>query len=493
MSITTVVKEALDNGFQVEPKALDLIRSLQEKDVNVNRIIQDIIDKKSGKSSVKTITERDIDAALPSSIKESVISSTKKTRHIESKVEIIINTNDSTALLEGKDGFKSLFKSRYNKLLNIVSLRPSRKRLDKISSVVKGRKEGSRHIAGLVMNKKIQRNSVVLTLDDDTGILEVLAMDKKVIEDIKQVLLDSLVVVDIQFSKRGVPILRSIELPDVPERTPNVSSKQVYTIFTSDLHVGSRNFLSEEFECFIHWLKDRKKDVEIVDKIKYLIIAGDAIDGIGVYPGQENDLEVLDVEEQYIALSQLLEQIPGSIEIFIIPGNHDPVRQALPQPSIPRKYAKDLYNMSNVTMLGNPAYIRLHDVNILIYHGRSLDDVMATTPGFTFTRPAVAMKLLLRTRHLGPVYGKRNSVIPDLEDNLVIDEVPDIFHGGHIHTLDSENYRGTLILNSGSWQSQTPFQAKMGVVPTPGIIPIVDLSNHEVITKDFRQMSLNDI
>ncbi len=137
-------------------------------------------------------------------------------------------------------------------------------------------------------------------------------------------------------------------------------------------------------------------------------------------------------------------------------------------------------------MLGNPSYLRLHDVNILIYHGRSLDDVMATTPGFTFTRPAVAMKSLLRARHLVPIYGERTAVVPSDEDSLVIEDVPDIFHSGHIHTLDSENYRGTLILNSGSWQSQTPFQAKMGIVPTPGIVPIVDLSNLEVFTKDFR-------
>ena len=96
------------------------------------------------------------------------------------------------------------------------------------------------------------------------------------------------------------------------------------------------------------------------------------------------------------------------------------------------------------------------------------------------------MKLLLKSRHLSPVYGKRSSSLPAEEDELVISDIPDTFHSGHIHVIDSESYRGTLILNSGTWQSQTPFQAKMGIDPVSGIIPIVNLSTLEIFTKDFK-------
>jgi DNA polymerase II small subunit len=68
---------------------------------------------------------------------------------------------------------------------------------------------------------------------------------------------------------------------------------------------------------------------------------------------------------------------------------------------------------------------------------------------------------------------------------LVIDPVPDVFHGGHVHTFDELDYRGTLIVNSGTWQAQTPFQANMGLEPTPSIIPIIDLSNLNVIRRNF--------
>jgi len=49
-----------------------------------------------------------------------------------------------------------------------------------------------------------------------------------------------------------------------------------------------------------------------------------------------------------------------------------------------------------------------------------------------------------------------------------------------------EFYRGVLMLNSGTWQSQTPFQASVGINPTPGIAIIVNLNNFKVFVKDFR-------
>ena len=69
---------------------------------------------------------------------------------------------------------------------------------------------------------------------------------------------------------------------------------------------------------------------------------------------------------------------------------------------------------------------------------------------------------------------------------LVIDPVPDVFHSGHVHTIDMLDYRGTLIVNSGTWQSQTHFQANMGLDPTPSIFPIVDLSTLDVMKRSMR-------
>jgi DNA polymerase II small subunit len=95
------------------------------------------------------------------------------------------------------------------------------------------------------------------------------------------------------------------------------------------------------------------------------------------------------------------------------------------------------------------------------------------------------MKLLLQCRHLAPIYGQRTPIAAEPRDFLVIDRVPDIFHAGHVHVQAHEKYRGVLIVNSGAWQKQTEYQSKMGLEPTPGIIPVVNLQTLQVMTLNF--------
>ena len=200
---------------------------------------------------------------------------------------------------------------------------------------------------------------------------------------------------------------------------------------------------------------------------------------MGVYPGQYEELAINDIYDQYALAAELVQQIPEYIEVIIIPGNHDATRQALPQPAIKKEYGEPLYEARKVVMLGDPAKISMNGVEFLLYHGRSLDDVIANVPDITYQNLhetiSKAMRYLLKTRHLAPIYGSRTPIAPDTQDYLVIDSVPDVFHSGHVHIFGHELYRGTLIVNSGSWQSQTPFQEKMGIDPTWGVAPILNL------------------
>jgi DNA polymerase II small subunit len=145
--------------------------------------------------------------------------------------------------------------------------------------------------------------------------------------------------------------------------------------------------------------------------------------------------------------------------------------------------------MDNIKMLGNPTYLNLHGVNVLVYHGRSLDDVVAMTPGLTFSNPTLAMRILLKARHLAPIYGGRTPIAPEKEDHLVIEKVPDILHAGHTHTVDVATYRNTLLINSGTWQGQTCYQLNMGLNPTPGIVPIINLATLEITFRNFTSIS----
>ena len=261
-------------------------------------------------------------------------------------------------------------------------------------------------------------------------------------------------------------------------------------MFLSDLHIGSNKFMDSAFNRFLDWLGGQsgmlsEEDEEIIRRLKYVIIGGDVVDGVGVFPNQEYELVEQNIYKQYQMVSEKLKLVPKHLQMFVIPGNHDATRQALPQPMIPKKYAESLYALPNMKMLGDPCLFKLHGVSVLAYHGRSLDDVLATTPGLSYEKPEEAMKVLLRARHLAPIFGLRTPIAPEVQDHLVIDEVPDIFHAGHVHTVGYERYKSTLIINSGTWQAQTGYQANLGISPRPGIVPIVNLATIGITWREF--------
>jgi DNA polymerase II small subunit len=276
-------------------------------------------------------------------------------------------------------------------------------------------------------------------------------------------------------------------MPDIPDHLPNKSKSEAYAVLISDLHVGSKYFMKREFLRFLDWLSSSSDD-DIVKKIKFLCVGGDLIDGIGIFPNQDKELLEIDAVKQMSHAAQLLAKVPKHIKVIMIPGNHDLGRRALPQPAIPRKdLGERFYSLENCMMLGNPAFVELNGVKVLMYHGQGLDDIIATTPGLSYSKPAEAMKVLLKARHLAPIYGERTPIAPEQEDMMVITEVPDIFHSGHVHVVDVQSYRGTLVVNSGAWQSQTKYQQTMGITPTPGVAVIVNLATLQPVMYDFNQ------
>ena len=82
-----------------------------------------------------------------------------------------------------------------------------------------------------------------------------------------------------------------------------------------------------------------------------------------------------------------------TIEVIIAPGNHDAPRKALPQPAIAENFVRPLQESGRVHSLGNPCVVSLHSVEVLMCHGRSLDDIIATVPGLDHEHPEKAMRI----------------------------------------------------------------------------------------------------
>ena len=203
-------------------------------------------------------------------------------------------------------------------------------------------------------------------------------------------------------------------------------------LFISDIHLGSKTFKNEEWEKFISWLNgevDYHK--EWIPNPGYLIIAGDAVDGIDSYPGQEDDLSITDVWEQYSELATSVSKIPTEIQTVIMPGNHDAVRLMEPQLPLPDRVIKNFKD--NLTFTANPVLLDIAGVKILCYHGKSLDDLVSLRD-LSYDNPMAMMKELLNRRHMAPIYGGKTPLAPEREDHLLIREIPDIFVTGHVHS-----------------------------------------------------------
>ena len=86
-------------------------------------------------------------------------------------------------------------------------------------------------------------------------------------------------------------------------------------------------------------------------------------------------------------------------------------------------------------------------IHVLIYHGRSFNDLVMAVKEFTHERNDLLMEELLKKRHLAPIYGERTPLASELEDYLVIDEIPDIFHTGHVHINTYRKFNGIHLIN----------------------------------------------
>ncbi|MGQ9781668.1 MAG: DNA-directed DNA polymerase II small subunit [Nitrososphaeria archaeon] len=487
--IEGIVFELTRRGYQLEPSAFKKLQELfnLRKDVNCGSILSTIIEekKKAGEKTV-FINERDIEFLFPK--KEQLIEEKMAYEDIKADVKVIRDPGNSTKILEGIEGFKTYFLDRYNKLLKIANSRPHQKTISKIDQIhtnVKGAR-----IVGLVKEKKVAKDKVILEIEDDTGTLKVLAKTDIQSDNAIEVLPDQMVIVDISSMVEGLAFCSRIDFPEVPERITYTRTSEVYALLLSDLHIGSKTFKRETFEHLLHWLQGYHGERDIVRKMKYVIVAGDLVDGVGVYPHQDDELEITDIREQYAVATHYISRIPQNMRVIIIPGNHDATRQALPQPSIPKRFCEELYQLDNVMLFGDPVEMKLHGVNFLLYHGRSLDDVFAYSPSVQAGRPETAMKTLLRARHLAPIFGARTIIAPAQQDELVIENPPDVFHAGHVHIFGFTKYRGTLIVNSGTFQGQTAHQRSIGINPTPGRAAILNLGSMEVWEKDFNLMAL---
>lgn len=413
----------------------------------------------------------------------------------EPEVKVVFSYQETVKKRDFQD-FVRFFNARYRSIEKILRTRQELGNILSINRVINKKDKEHISIIGIVKDKAITKNkNVMLTLEDPSGQIKVLVNKNKpeLYEQARSIVNDETIAV-IGVNGDNIIFANNILWPDVPfNRELKKHPEEMYAIFLSDLHIGSKQFLPEDFNRFIKWINGElgnEAQREIAKKTRYAFIAGDLIDGCGIYPDQDKELLIKDVYAQYEECANLLKQIPKRIKIIICPGNHDAMRLAEPQPPLYKDFAKSLYELPNAIFVSNPAIINIGasssfpGFDVLMYHGYSFDYFVANVDSIRqqggYDRGDLIMRFLLQRRHLAPTHTS-TLYMPDPNiDSLVIEKIPDFFISGHIHKSIAANYRNITMICGSCWQSKTSFQEKVGHNPEPGRVPIVNLKTREV-------------
>jgi len=429
-----------------------------------------------------------IKAILQAQQQDAVSIPIKKTKVVDKDSSVEIMTKDTyVGKKYGVKDFVDYFRNRYTFYKNLISNRPEFSTATSIGRLQQGDK--ATIIAAVFDIKKLPTGTIKLVLEDLTGQITAIISSKKdqeVLDKVKQLVPDEVMAFKGAVGK-GVFFVDDLFWPDIPVKQRNLTKDEVYVAFSGDIHVGSKSFLPKDLNKFVSWLQGKRgnpRQRRIAAKTKYVAILGDVVDGVGIFPSQEKELDINDIYKQYDVAAKYLAEIPSDKHILVIPGNHDALRICEPQPALYKDLAAPLYDLPNVIMLPNPSTVKLHKqddfpgVDILMYHGYSFDSFVDSVEALRLAGGYDAAdklwEFLLKRRHLAPTYGA-TLALPIEQDPLLITNVPDIAASGHIHKSKIGMYRGVRTISGSCWQDKTTFQLRMGHNPTPGLVPIVNL------------------
>ncbi|WP_414836715.1 metallophosphoesterase [Candidatus Nanohalococcus occultus] len=402
---------------------------------------------------------------------------------LKTKVEVLDRADVSK---EEKDvpEFLANYNDRYKKLKKLLMRRRELQSAVSIKNLER-RDEGDQVAFIGMVNRKYSTKSgkYMVSLEDKTGEYRALVDER----DGERIVPDEIIGIRGSMGD-GIVFANSVIRPDLPiPDGVNTTEQEVKAAYISDLHLGSEDTLYERFDRFAEWLNS-----EDASKIGYLVIAGDVVEGVGTYPGQEDELEVTDIYKQYNLFEDWVDKLPDDIQVIVGPGNHDIVRLAEPQPAFDGDAFDRIHTYDNVHLVQNPQKVRLHGIESkgilnLMYHGYSFDDHVDQIQDLrekAYDEPYHVMIDLLKRRHLAPTYGS-NLMSPEGKDTLVIDEKPDIMVSGHFHSHSAESYKGTNVIASSSFQAQTDFQRRVGHVPDPGKVTVVNYKTRDTRVIQF--------
>lgn len=483
-----IVKRLAKAGCTVSP---DVVDEIQPSDVD------NILDRDEVPDRIDSSTIRDLDGSEDQEVQEEKIEeedtvsednssedSEEKVNKGDRRTKVVVEKNfEGSMKSRDVEDFVQYFNDRYFRMKDLLSKRMELKDAVSLETIDEYKGDSISTIAMVSDKYKTDSGKWIVYIEDPSDRTKAL-----VDEDEGDRIVEDEVIGIVGNVGDDIIFADDIVRPDVPiSRDVKETEEEVHAAFLSDLHIGSSDFLKDKMEKLIDWINSGEED------IRYVFVVGDIVAGVGNYPGQKDHLEIQDVYEQYKVFEDLVKKLDSDIQVIIIPGNHDFVRLAEPQPKLPREVCPDIYDMENVHWLSNPSSVTIHGfdgkegIRVLLYHGYSFDNHRDMIPDLRdkgMDEPHHCMIDFIKRRHLAPTFGSC-LLSPEEEDILVMDRIPDIFAMGHTHAMDVYNYKGINIISCGTMESQTDFQKRIGHEPDPAMVPVVNLKTRETVVKEL--------
>jgi len=312
---------AIEDPAELVSKAIQKIETLKKKPLFIGRSLLEELTKRT--EPTKERLTQPLEEPLQT-LPELQITEGKKpfrpyAKDIEANLNIIEDPSsklNSTGTIQGYlEYFRDRFKRMERLLRQRIDVRSATSVLDALKAPAKTRLK----IIAMITNRRESRKRIILTVEDLRASATVLVSQnasERLLRKASSLLLDQVVCLSVAKTRSNLLIAEDIVLPDVAQRPQHKAQIPVYAVLTSDMHTGSTKFQREAFNRFVLWLNGKygnEKMKETASHVKYVLIAGDIVDGVGIYPNQIKELAVTEVYEQYKLAAKFIEQIPDYI------------------------------------------------------------------------------------------------------------------------------------------------------------------------------------
>jgi DNA polymerase II small subunit len=252
----SILRLLSDKGILVDPDAADALAQLDDPMKCANLILEDgvnrplVLTKADVENYAACISERPM-ASKASAISRSPSEGSKK---LSEEVVVLKDITGNSTCIGNVIDFAKLFNDRYDTIRRILAKRRELSGLLPISRLKKAQRD--LRFVGIINEIRTTKNGhTLLEMEDEEDKIQVLIMkgSKKGSESFVK---DEVVGVVGSLSKDGeIVVAKEFVRPDVPLNsglTPNASESVL--AFVSDIHVGSTEFLNDEWNRFVAWL-----------------------------------------------------------------------------------------------------------------------------------------------------------------------------------------------------------------------------------------------